>query len=115
MMNRNGVEKLLGDKVNLGADASVAGGPVGRSAAAGTDARITAEILAYSRAKGLFAGVDISGGVLRPDKDANAGIYGTDVTSRDVLFSNKVTIPPSAQALLRSLRDETRATSGRKH
>jgi len=114
MMNRNGVEKLLGDKVNLGADASVAGGPVGRSAAAGTDARITAEILAYSRAKGLFAGVDVSGGILRPDKDANANTYGADVSSRDVLFSNKVTIPPAAQALLRSLRDETRATSGRK-
>src|SRR4029079_8547592 len=114
MMNRNGVEKLLGDQVNLGADASVARRPGGRSAAAGTDARIAAEILAYSRAKGLFAGVDVSGGILRPDKDANANTYGADVSSRDVLFSNKVTIPPAAQALLRSLRDETRATSGRK-
>ena len=100
--------------MNLGADASVAAGPIGRSAAAGTDARITAEILAYSRAKGLFAGVDVSGGVLQPDKDANANAYGPEVATRDVLFTNKVTPPPAAQALLRSLRDETRATSGRK-
>jgi SH3 domain-containing YSC84-like protein 1 len=113
MMNRTGVEKLLGDKVNLGADASVAAGPIGRAATAGTDARVTAEILAYSRAKGLFAGIDISGGVLRPDKDANTNAYGADVTSRDVLFSNKVSPPAAAQAFLRTLRQET-ATSGRK-
>src|SRR5438067_11980735 len=76
MMNRSGVDKLLSDKVNLGADASIAAGPVGRTGAAATDARMTAEILAYSRAKGLFAGIDLSGGSLRPDREANAGAYG---------------------------------------
>src|SRR5205814_5001538 len=76
MMNRQGVDKLLDNKVNLGADASVAAGPVGRAASASTDARLTAEILAYSRAHGVFAGINLSGGVLRPDQDANSGAYG---------------------------------------
>jgi len=97
MMNRTGVDKLLGDKINLGADASAA------------------EILAYSRAKGAFAGIDVSGGVLRPDKDANAGAYGASTTSRDVLFANSVKAPAAAQAFLRTLREETRATTGRKN
>ena len=114
MLNRNGVEKLLDNKVNLGADASVAAGPVGRAGAASTDAKLTAEILAYSRAKGAFAGIDLSGGVLRPDKEANTHAYGGSVASRDVLFSNNVTAPPAAQALLRTLREESRATTGRK-
>ena len=113
MMNRQGVEKLLDNKVNLGADASVAAGPVGRAGSAGTDARLTAEILAYSRAQGLFAGLDLSGGVLRPEKDANAAAYGSAVTSRDVLFTNQVAAPQAAQVFLRTLRDET-ATSGKK-
>jgi lipid-binding SYLF domain-containing protein len=115
MMNRTGVDKLLGDKINLGADASVAAGPVGRAGAASTDAKLAAEILAYSRAKGAFAGIDVSGGVLRPDKDANAGAYGASTTSRDVLFANSVKAPAAAQAFLRTLRDETRATTGRKN
>ena len=114
MLNRRGVDKLLDNKVNLGADASVAAGPVGRAASGSTDARLTAEILAYSRAKGVFAGVDLSGGVLRPDKDANVKTYGASVGSRDVLFTNKVTAPTAAEALLRVLREESRATSGKK-
>jgi lipid-binding SYLF domain-containing protein len=114
MMNRRGVDKLLDNKVNLGADASVAAGPVGRAASASTDARLTAEILAYSRAKGVFAGIDLSGGVLRPDKDANVKAYGASVGSRDVLFANKATAPPAAEAFLRVLREESRATSGKK-
>jgi lipid-binding SYLF domain-containing protein len=114
MMNRRGVEKLLGDKVTLGGDASVAAGPVGRTAAASTDARLTAEILSYSRSKGVFAGIDVSGGVLRPDKDANADAYGRATSARDVLLGNKVTPPPAAQAFLRTLESETRATSGHK-
>ena len=114
MMNRNGVEKLLDNKVNLGADASIAAGPVGRAGAASTDARLTAEILAYSRAKGAFAGIDLSGGVLRPDKEANTSAYGGSVASRDVLFTNKVPTPPAAEAFVRTLREESRATTGRK-
>src|SRR5437764_1338555 len=114
MMNRNGVNKLLDDNVNLGADASIAAGPVGRTAAAGTDARFAAEILAYSRAKGIFAGIDLSGGVLRPEKDANATAYGASVTTRDILFTNRVPTPTAAQAFVRTLREESRATTGRK-
>jgi lipid-binding SYLF domain-containing protein len=103
MMNRTGVEKVLDTQVNLGADASVAAGPVGRAASASTDARLTAEILAYSRAQGVFAGIDLSGGVLRLDKDANTSVYGSSMASRDAVFANKVTAPPSAQAFLRAL------------
>jgi lipid-binding SYLF domain-containing protein len=114
MMNRKGVDKLLDNKVNLGGDASIAAGPVGRAGAASTDARMTAEILAYSRAKGLFAGIDLSGGVLRPDKDANRDAYGESVSARDVLFTNKVAPPAPAQAFVRTLREESRATTGRK-
>jgi SH3 domain-containing YSC84-like protein 1 len=114
MMNRKGVDKLLNDKINLGADASVAAGPVGRAASAGTDARLAAEILAYSRAKGAFAGIDLSGGVLRPDKGANAKAYGAALTTRDVLFKGDVAVPPAAEAFLRTLREESRATTGRK-
>jgi lipid-binding SYLF domain-containing protein len=114
MMNRNGVDKLLANKVNLGADASIAAGPVGRAGAASTDAKMTAEILAYSRAKGLFAGIDLSGGLLQPDKDANKDAYGSDVTPRDVLFTSKVSAPPAAQAFVRTLGGEAKATTGRK-
>jgi lipid-binding SYLF domain-containing protein len=114
IMNRRGVEKMLDNKVNLGADASVAAGPVGRAASASTDARLTAEILAYSRAQGLFAGIDVSGGVLRLDKDANTNAYGASVSSRDVLFSSKATPPPAAQAFIRVLNNESRATSGKR-
>src|SRR5439155_9402465 len=96
MMNRQGVDKLLDNKVNLGADASIAAGPVGRAGSASTDARLTAEILAYSRAQGLFAGMDLSGGVLRPEKDANAKAYGSAVTSRDVLFTHSVVATAAA-------------------
>jgi SH3 domain-containing YSC84-like protein 1 len=114
MMNRNGVDKLLSDKTNLGGDASIAAGPVGRSASASTDARLTAGILAYSRAQGAFAGINLSGGVLRPDKDANERMFGPTVTARDVLFKNNVPVPAPAQAFVRTLREETRATTGRK-
>ena len=115
MMNRDGVDKLLNDKVNLGGDASIAAGPVGRDAAASTGPRLSTAILAYSRAQGAFAGIDLSGGVLRPDKGANEKAYGAAVTSRDVLFTGKVTPPAAAEAFLRTLREETRATSGRKY
>src|SRR5262245_9805417 len=75
VMNRRGLDKLLEDKVSLGADASVAAGPVGRSATAATDAQLGAEMLSYSRSQGLFAGINLSGGVLRPDKEAQTRAY----------------------------------------
>ena len=83
VMNKTGVNKLLGNKVTLGADASVAAGPVGRTAGAATDVQLSAEMLWYSHSKGLFAGVNLSGGSLSPDKDANTRAYGA-VSARDI-------------------------------
>jgi len=116
VMNKRGVDKLLDDKVSLGADASVAAGPVGRSANAATDAQMSAEMLAYSRSQGLFAGVDVSGGVLHPDKDADARGYGPNVTPRDLVegTSQKIVVPTAARAFVTSLEREVRATTGRK-
>jgi lipid-binding SYLF domain-containing protein len=113
VMNRSGLDKLMGDKMTLGADASVAAGPVGRDAAAGTDIKLSAQILAYSRSKGAFAGIDVSGGSLRPDKKANANAYGSEVTARQVLNSQNVKAPAAAATFLRALGTEARGTSGR--
>src|SRR5262249_44024899 len=85
VMNRQGLEKLLADKVSLGGDASVAAGPVGRSASAATDAQMSAQMLAYSRSRGVFAGIDVSGGVLKPDEEANTRAYGPDARARDIV------------------------------
>src|SRR6476469_3944863 len=81
--NESGMKKLLGNKVTLGAEASVAAGPVGRDARAATDAQMKAEILSYSRAQGLFAGINLSGGVLRPDSDDNEDLYGRKIAAAD--------------------------------
>jgi lipid-binding SYLF domain-containing protein len=115
VMNRRGLDKLLQDKVSLGADASVAGGPVGRSATAATDAQLHAEMLAYSRSRGVFAGIDLSGGVLRPDKNADANAYGHDVSARDIVMGDAhVAMPQQASAFLHALRNDARATTGQK-
>jgi lipid-binding SYLF domain-containing protein len=115
VMNRRGADKLLQDNVSLGADASVAAGPVGRAANAATDAQLNAEMLAYSRAHGLFAGIDLSGGVLRPDKDADAHAYGAGVTAQQIVSgSGQVRIPAGAQPFLTSLGTGVQATTGRK-
>src|SRR2546428_8496808 len=103
IMNEQGMQKLLENKVNLGADASVAAGPIGRQGQVGTDAKLTAEILSYSRAKGLFAGIDLSGGVLRPDEDANRKVYGTSATPRTILASRDISAPTQAAAFLTAL------------
>jgi len=112
VMNRRGAEKLLDNKVTLGADASVAAGPVGRSGTAGTDATLRAEILAYSRARGLFAGINLSGGALQPDKDANADAYGA-ATPHEVVLNGKATAPAAASDFLRTLGTTTRSTTGK--
>ena len=113
IMNRRGLEKLLSNKVTLGTDASVAAGPVGRTASASTDLQMTAEMLSYSRSKGIFAGIDLSGGSLRPDKDANARAYGANVTARDVaLGTAQVKMAPEARAFVDALGRDTRGTSG---
>jgi lipid-binding SYLF domain-containing protein len=103
IMNRKGIEKLIGDKFTLGADASVAAGPVGRSATAQTNVRMDAEILGYSRSKGLFAGVSLEGATLRPDKDDNRDFYGKDVDARAILLDAKVPMPAEARPLASAL------------
>ena len=112
VMNREGAEKLLKDKVSLGADASVAAGPVGRAAEAATDAQLSAQILSYSRTRGVFAGIDLSGGVLGPDKDANTDVYGANVDTHAIAFGT-VRPLPEAQPLLKELTIGAVGTSGR--
>lgn len=103
IMNRRGIEKLLSDKVSLGADASIAAGPVGRTAAAATDAQLGAEILSYSRSQGLFAGVNLSGGTLKPDKDANARAYGS-VRAEEIALGRQPATLDAATPFLTTLR-----------
>jgi lipid-binding SYLF domain-containing protein len=112
VMNREGAEKLLKDKVSLGADASVAAGPVGRAAAAATDAQLSAQILSYSRTRGVFAGIDLSGGVFGPDKDANTDVYGASVDANAIAFGD-VKTPAEAQPLLKQLTSGAVGTSGK--
>ncbi len=90
VMNTSGAEKMLRNKVSLGAEASIAGGPVGRDARAATDAQMKAEILWYSRTQGLFAGINLSGGVVRADVDDNIDLYGKNTAPRDVVMTGKV-------------------------
>jgi lipid-binding SYLF domain-containing protein len=102
-MNENGLKSLLSDKFELGADASVAAGPVGREAGASTDLKLDSEILSYSRSRGLFGGLELKGVVITQDKDDNRGVYGDDVTSSQVLRENKVNVPDSLRAFPNSL------------
>ena len=104
VMNERGMHKLLGNKVTLGAEASVAAGPVGRDARAATDAQMKAEILSYSRAQGLFAGVNLSGGVLRPDADDNQDLYGRQISVKDVLAGHTIEVPAAADPFMRALQ-----------
>src|SRR5262245_18448141 len=113
VMNPRGAEKLLSNKTTLGTDASIAAGPVGRTASAATDAQMTAEMLSYSHSKGLFAGVDLSGGGLGPDKDANMRAYGTTASAKDIaLGTTPVTALAAARGFTDALTGNTRATTG---
>jgi SH3 domain-containing YSC84-like protein 1 len=103
VMNRHGMTKLTEDKFTLGADASAAAGPVGRTANASTDVEMTAEILAWSRARGLFAGVSVKGATLRPSQEWNEEIYGRKVSNREILLSSEVAVPVTARPLIREL------------
>lgn len=103
VMNAKGAEKLLADNVKLGADASVAGGPVGRSAEGATDAAMHAEILSYSRSRGLFAGVSLAGTVLKQDGEANERLYGKKVEPKEILIKGVVGAPADARPLSASL------------
>ena len=114
VMNERGVERLLQDKMTLGADASIAAGPVGRTGTAATDARLTAEILSYSRARGLFAGIDLSGGTLGPDNDATRSFYGRAVVNREILLGTTTQpAPPAAAPLMAALGNEHTAAAKR--
>ncbi len=103
VMNDHGVKHLLEDKVALGGEMSVAGGPVGRDARAMTDAQLKAEILSYSRSQGLFAGIDLTGGVLKPDPDSNEDVYGKDIRATDIVESRSIVVPPQADTFIRAL------------
>jgi lipid-binding SYLF domain-containing protein len=102
VMNKSGMEKLMRDKFTIGGDASVMAGPVGRSAEARTDAMMSAEILAWSRSRGVFGGISLEGATLRPDNDDNAKIYHQPVTQRE-LINGKIPPPASASALFDEL------------
>ncbi len=103
VMNRKGVKSLLKSKVKLGVDASVAAGPKGRTTGASTDASLSAEILTYSRARGLFAGVAIEGSTLRPDNGANKKLYGRELTATEIVLTKKV-VPVEGKELVELLQ-----------
>jgi SH3 domain-containing YSC84-like protein 1 len=103
VMSEKGMERLLSTKFTLGGDATVAAGPVGRESTAQTDPSMRADILSWSRSRGVFGGIALDGATLRPDSDANKGLYsGRDVDNREIL-SGKVPVPPSAKGLLSTL------------
>jgi SH3 domain-containing YSC84-like protein 1 len=105
VMNEKGAKAILGSKVKLGAGASVAAGPKGRDAEAATDASLRAEILSYSRARGLFAGVSLQGSTLRPDNDANAEIYSRKITAKQIVLGNEVAVPDAGRRLVSALEN----------
>jgi SH3 domain-containing YSC84-like protein 1 len=107
VMNERGASGILTSKVKLGADASVAAGPVGRTASAETDATLRADILSYSRARGAFAGIALEGSTIRPDNGANKQIYGQEVPARDIVLSGHVAIPPAAKRMVSTLDSKT--------
>ncbi len=117
VMNQRGAESILSSKVKLGGDASIAAGPVGRDATADTDAYMRAEILSYSRTRGLFAGVSLEGSTLRPDDDATADVYGRKLTAREIVLGGNISIPRSGRHLVAVLqknspRNESKESAG---
>lgn len=107
VMNERGARGILSSKVKLGADASAAAGPVGRTASAETDATLRADILSYSRARGAFAGVALDGSTIRPDKDANEQIYGSEIPTSEIVLSGHIAIPEAAQKMISTLDSRT--------
>jgi len=107
LMSPRSAKSILASKVKLGGDASAAAGPVGRNASAETDVTMRAEILSYSRARGLFAGISLAGSTLRPDNDANKSLYGKDLSAQDIVFKAAVAAPESAQLLLAQLNKKS--------
>jgi SH3 domain-containing YSC84-like protein 1 len=104
VMNDRGMESILSSKVKLGADASVAGGPKGRDASADTDAWMRAEILSYSRSRGLFAGISLEGSTIRPDDEASADVYGRPIKAKDIVRGKKTGVPEAGRHLVNVLQ-----------
>ena len=100
VMNPRGARAILKSKVKLGGDASVAAGPKGRTASAESDVTLRAEVLSYSRSRGLFAGISLEGSTVRPDSDANERVYGKKLSAEEIIFKGAVAVPPPAQKLV---------------
>ncbi len=107
VMNQEGASSILSSKVKLGGDASAAAGPVGRDAEADTDVAMRAEVLTYSRARGLFAGISLEGSTLRADNDANERIYGKKISAKEIALHGAVPVPPSARPLTATLNQHS--------
>jgi lipid-binding SYLF domain-containing protein len=103
LMSERSASSILSSKVKIGGDASAAAGPVGRNASAETDVTFRAEILTYSRARGLFAGISLAGSTLRPDNSGNESLYGKKIDAKDIVLKGAVPPPPSAQLLIQTL------------
>jgi lipid-binding SYLF domain-containing protein len=107
VMNARGAHSILSSKVKLGADASVAAGPKGRDASASTDVTMRAEVLSYSRARGLFAGISLEGSTVRPDSDANEKVYRKKLEAESIIFKGAVAVPAPAQKMVAYLNQKT--------
>jgi lipid-binding SYLF domain-containing protein len=107
VMNPRGARAILSSKVKLGADASAAAGPKGRTANASTDVTMRAEVLSYSRNRGLFAGISLEGSTVRPDDDGNARLYGKKVEAESIVFKGAVAVPPAAQKMIAYLNQKS--------
>jgi lipid-binding SYLF domain-containing protein len=117
VLNEGGASSILNSKVKLGADVSVAAGPVGRDASADTDAYFRSEVLSYSRSRGIFAGVSLEGSTLRPDDDASTQVYGRKLRAREIVLGREITVPASGRHLVdvlekNSPRNVSRESSG---
>jgi len=113
VMNPKGIDQLIKSQFTLGADASVAAGPLGRTGEADTDLRMRAEILSYSRTRGLFAGLSLEGAVVKQDKDGNRSVYGEDVNPRELLLFWGQPLPPAARGFVNLLQDLSPRLGGR--
>jgi lipid-binding SYLF domain-containing protein len=107
VMNQRGASSILTNQVKLGGDVAAAAGPKGRNAAASTDVPLRAEILSYSRSRGLFAGISLEGSTLRPDNDGNERLYGKGVSGQDIVINSKIRPPASAKSLLATLNKKS--------
>jgi lipid-binding SYLF domain-containing protein len=107
VMNQRGAQSILSSTVKLGGDVAAAAGPKGRDAAAATDATLRAEILSYSRSRGLFAGISLEGSTLRPDSDGNRRLYGKGVSAQDIVINSKIHAPASARLLVSTLNKKS--------